>query len=48
LQFSAAAYEVKEGSGNATLTATRTGGSDGDVAVDFTTPSGTAMAGTDY
>ena len=48
LQFSAAAYEVNEGSGNATFTVTRTGGSDGNVAVDFTTPGGTATAGADY
>ncbi|MGH2689648.1 MAG: Calx-beta domain-containing protein, partial [Actinomycetota bacterium] len=48
LQFSASAYSVGEGSGQATVTVTRAGGSAGSVAVSYATSNGTAAAGSDY
>jgi len=48
LQFSATAYPVLETAGNAMITVTRTGGSDGAVSVGYTTADGTALAGSDY
>jgi parallel beta-helix repeat protein len=48
LQFSAASYSVNENGTSATITVTRTGGSDGSVSVQYTTSNGTAAAGSDY
>lgn len=48
LQFSAATYSVNEGGGTATITVTRTGGSNGAVSVDYATSNGTANAPSDY
>lgn len=48
LQLSAAAYNVAEGVGSATITVTRLGGTAGDVSVQFATADGSAIAGTDY
>ena len=48
LQFSAATYNVNENGGTATITVTRTGGSDGAVSVHYATSNGTATAGSDY
>ncbi|WP_254508368.1 Calx-beta domain-containing protein [Anatilimnocola floriformis] len=48
LQLSAAAYAVNENQGTATITVTRSGGSEGAVAVNYATSNGTATAGSDY
>jgi len=51
LQFSSATYSVAEnvGTGTATITVTRAGGSNGGVTVNYaTSPGGTATAGSDY
>jgi hypothetical protein len=48
IQFSASAYSVNEGAGIATITVTRSGGSDGAVAVTYATGGGTGAAGQDY
>jgi Calx-beta domain/Beta-propeller repeat len=48
LQFSAPAFNVNENGVTATITVTRTGGSDGPVSVDYATSDGTAVADTDY
>lgn len=48
LQFSASSYTVNENAGTATITVTRTGGSDGSVGVNYATSNGTATAGSDY
>jgi len=48
LQFSKAAYSVGEADGQATITVTRTGSTQGEVSVDYTTADGTATAGSDY
>ncbi|MEW6730990.1 MAG: Calx-beta domain-containing protein [Acidobacteriota bacterium] len=48
LQFSAATYSVMENGGSATITVTRTNGSEGTVTVDYATSDGTATAGADY
>jgi hypothetical protein len=48
LQFSAAMYNVNENGGTATITVTRTGGSDGTVGVHYATSNGSATAGSDY
>ncbi|NER32609.1 MAG: hypothetical protein F6J93_00765 [Oscillatoria sp. SIO1A7] len=49
LQFNSANFSVNEGEGTATIAISRTGGSDGEVTVDYITgSSGTATAGTDY
>lgn len=47
LRFSAASYTVNE-NGSATITVTRTGGSDGNVSVNYATSNGTATDGADY
>jgi CSLREA domain-containing protein len=49
ISFSGAAYSISEGSGVATITVTRTGGSGGAVSVQYaTTSGGTATANDDY
>jgi hypothetical protein len=48
LQFSGPSYSVNENGVNATITVTRTGGSFGDVSVNYVTADGTATASTDY
>jgi hypothetical protein len=48
LQFSQTSYAVGEGGGQATITATRSGGSSGQVSVSFGTSNGSAQAGSDY
>ncbi len=48
LQFTTTSYEVSETGMTATITVTRTNGSDGPVTVDYATSNGTAVAGTDY
>ncbi|MFO0966215.1 MAG: Calx-beta domain-containing protein [Gemmataceae bacterium] len=48
LQFSSATYSVNENGGATTITVTRSGGSDGSVAVNYATSNGTAAAGSDY
>jgi DNA-directed RNA polymerase specialized sigma24 family protein len=48
LQFSNASYAVNENGGTATITVTRTGGTDGAVSVHYATSNGTATAGSDY
>ena len=48
LGFDPIGYVVDEGAGSATLTVTRTGGSDGAVSVDFSSIDAGATAGSDY
>ena len=49
VQFSAPTYSIDEqGATDITITATRTGGSDGLLSVSYSTSDGTAVAGTDY
>jgi len=48
LQFSNPIYSVNEFGGSATVTVLRTGSSAGNVAVDYATSGGTAVAGSDY
>jgi hypothetical protein len=48
LQFSAATYSVAENAGTATITVTRTSGSDGAVGATVTPSNGTATAPADY
>jgi hypothetical protein len=48
VQFSAAAYSVKENAGSATITVTRSGGAASAVSVDYATNDASAVAGTDY
>ncbi|MEK8018587.1 MAG: Calx-beta domain-containing protein [Candidatus Parabeggiatoa sp.] len=48
LQFSQATFDVYEGDGTVTIEVTRTGGSEGNVSVDYATSDGTATAGADY
>jgi serine protease AprX len=48
LQFSSPTYQVAEGSASITVTVTRTSGSTGLIAVDYTTRDNTAIAGEDY
>ena len=48
IALSSAAASVDENAGNIELTVERTGGSDGEVTVDFTTNAGTASEGVDY
>ncbi len=47
IQFSSATYAVTEGTATVTITATRTGGSDGAVTADYATTDGSAVGGTD-
>jgi hypothetical protein len=46
--FQSASYSVNEAAGLATITLTRTGGSDGAVSVDYATAGGTATPDDDY
>jgi hypothetical protein len=48
LQFSASTYQTYEDAGTASITVSRTGGSNGTVSVAYATGGGTAKAGTDY
>lgn len=48
IEFSQAGYSVDENGVNATIAVTRSGGSDGEVTVNYTTLDGTATAGDDY
>src|SRR5207302_433589 len=48
LQFSAATYSVAENGGSASITITRTNGSDGTVTVQVNLSGGSASSGTDY
>lgn len=48
VRFASATYTVNEGAGTATITVTRTGGTDGEVSVDYATSDGTATARQDY
>jgi Calx-beta domain/OmpA-like transmembrane domain len=48
LQFSAGTYSAADTAGSATITVTRTGGSNGAVSASFATSDGTGKAGTDY
>jgi hypothetical protein len=48
LAFAASALTVRAGSGQATITVARSGGTDGDVTVHYQTTDGTARAGVDY
>src|SRR5262249_8154035 len=47
-QFSAAAYSVADSARTATITVTRTGGSEGTATVNFATSNGTAVVAMDY
>jgi hypothetical protein len=48
LQFSQAAYSVQEDGATATIQVTRSGVTDGQVAVSYATGNGTAVSGSDY
>ncbi len=48
LQFAQPNFAAQEGSGNATITISRSGGTDGAVSVNYATNNGTAIAGSDY
>jgi len=48
LEFSSGNYSAAETAGSISITVTRTGGSAGDVSVDYATSDGTAAAGADY
>ncbi len=48
LQFTSSTFSVGEGEAMATLSASREGGSDGSVSVDYYTADGSAVAGSDY
>lgn len=48
VQFSMSGYTVNENGVTATITVTRTGGSDGAISVDFATSNGTATQPADY
>ena len=48
VQFDPGAYEISEGVGLATLTLRRTGGTQGDVTVNYHTKGGSAVEGADY
>ena len=48
LQLNAESYSLDENVAGLTVTVTRTGGSRGDVSVDYATADGTATAGEDY
>jgi cytochrome oxidase Cu insertion factor (SCO1/SenC/PrrC family) len=48
LQFSGSNYPVQENAGTVSITVTRTGGSFGEVSVNYATSNGSAIAGSDY
>jgi Ca2+-binding RTX toxin-like protein len=48
VQFSASGFSVGEGAGTAPVTVTRTGGSDGEISVAYSTGGGSATEGADY
>ncbi len=48
LAFSTSDFSAAENAGSATITVTRTGGTGGEVSVDYATSDGTAEAGHDY
>ncbi|PYS59239.1 MAG: hypothetical protein DMF74_21855, partial [Acidobacteria bacterium] len=48
VQFSAGSYQASEADGSATITVTRTGGSEGDVSIDYSTSGGTASSRSNY
>jgi hypothetical protein len=48
IQFSSSAYSTAEGQGTVTITATRTGGSNGTVTVQYLSSPGSATPGSDY
>jgi subtilisin family serine protease len=48
LQLSSATYSIMENGGQASITVTRTGASDGATSVDYATSDDTATAGNDY
>src|SRR6266446_2317677 len=48
VQFSAGSYQASETDGSATITVTRTGGSEGDVSIDYSTSGGTASSRSNY
>ena len=48
LELAAAAFDASEGEGQATVTVQRTGGSDGEVDIDYATRDGSATAPADY
>ncbi|TGO02323.1 hypothetical protein PN36_26875 [Candidatus Thiomargarita nelsonii] len=48
VQFSSATYSVTENGGQATITVTRTGGSQGAISANYATSDDTATAGSDY
>lgn len=48
LGFEVSDYVVNEAAGNASITLTRSGGSDGSVQVDYATNGGSAVVGVDY
>jgi len=48
VQFSASVYQASKEDGTATVTVTRSGGTAGQVEVNFSTADGTAIAGQDY
>jgi YD repeat-containing protein len=48
IQLSTTSFSVGEAGSSATITATRTGGSNGPVGVSYATSNGTATAGSDY
>lgn len=48
LQLEQSSYAVNENAGTATIDVVRAGGSDGRIAVNYTTANGTALAGNDY
>lgn len=48
IQFSSSAYSTAEGQGTVTITATRTGGSNGTVTVQYLSSPGSASPGSDY
>ncbi|MDY7092008.1 MAG: Calx-beta domain-containing protein [Acidobacteriota bacterium] len=48
IAFTSTSYNVVESSQQAMITLTRSGGSDGDVSIDYATADGTALEGADY
>ena len=48
IEFSAPTYAIGENGGSATITVTRSGGSAGEVTVNYATSDGSATAGQDY